>query len=88
MDKPSVAFSEILTCEVGYPAFCKPLDHPSSLVSNTKYVRTSPVVSKIVDGLDRVVEFETLNTKYIRIGHYPNSVFHEYEADKISETGS
>lgn len=42
-----------------------PVDHPDSdNVSNKKEVRTSQVISVVKDG-DVVVEFETLNTKYV-----------------------
>ena len=42
-----------------------PIDHPDSdNVSNKKEVITSKVVSVVKDG-NVVVEFETLNTKYV-----------------------
>lgn len=42
-----------------------PIDHPDSdNVSNKKEVRTSQVISVVKDG-NVVVEFETLNTKYV-----------------------
>lgn len=42
-----------------------PIDHPDSdNVSNKKEVMTSQVISVVKDG-NVVVEFETLNTKYV-----------------------
>lgn len=45
---------------VGHPAYVHPIDHTSPLVSNTKMVITSPVVSKSNDG-----SFETANSLYV-----------------------
>jgi hypothetical protein len=52
---------------VGRPAFIRPLDHPSNLVSNTKMVLTTNVeqVITVVDG--EITEFETENTIYRRV---------------------
>lgn len=45
-----------------------PVDHPDRLrVSNTKAAETSEVVDVIKDANGNVVEFETLNTHYIKI---------------------
>ena len=45
---------------VGHSAYVEPVDHTSSLVSNTKHVRTSEVIR--VD--HETGEFETLNSIY------------------------
>lgn len=46
---------------VGRPALVRPSDHPSPLVSNESWVRTSLVVYHDPDS----GEFDTLNTTYI-----------------------
>ena len=46
--------------KVGISAYVWPVDHPSDLVSNTKAIITSKVVSYDKDTGD----FETLNTRY------------------------
>lgn len=66
--KPVVRFEYVDFCEVGCSALVKPIDHESPYVSNTKMARTSTVISKQIDGLDRVLCFETQNTCYKRIG--------------------
>lgn len=47
---------------IGLPAFVHPINHPNHkvghAVSNTTFVRTSPVISKHAKG------FETMNTIY------------------------
>jgi hypothetical protein len=55
---PKVLFTHI---EEGTSAYVFPLDHPSSLVSNTAVVRTSKVISYNKE----TGEFETMNTKYV-----------------------
>lgn len=47
---------------VGHPAYVHPIDHTSPLVSNTRFVFTSPVVSKSDDG-----SFETANSVYVPV---------------------
>jgi len=48
-----------------------PVDHPDRLrVSNTKAAETSEVVDVIKDADGNIVEFETLNTHYIKIQAY------------------
>lgn len=50
--------------EVGCSAFVKPVDHPGDgpgqMVTNTKMILTSMVISAMSDGC-----FETLNTRYV-----------------------
>ncbi len=60
LKKPVVLFQlrEGYYAEVGKPAFCNPINHPSDGVSNRATVRTSPVIDKKGD------RFETLNTIY------------------------
>lgn len=48
---------------LGYKALVLPLNHPSSLVSNTTWVTTSPVVAVHEHG-----KFETENTCYVPVG--------------------
>lgn len=60
MPKPLVHYKELFSCEVGARAFVVPVDHPSSQVSNTQCVLTTPVVA--FDALTG--EFETQNTRY------------------------
>ena len=48
---------------IGESASVFPIDHPSSLVSNTKFVSTSEVI--ICDTTTGV--FETLNTEYVPV---------------------
>ena len=48
---------------VGESAFVFPIDHPSLLVSNTKFISTSEVI--ICDTTTGV--FETLNTEYVPV---------------------
>jgi len=43
---------------IGQSVLVLPIDHPSDLVSNTTYARTSDVVKINIDG------FETMNTIY------------------------
>lgn len=42
-------------------AYCCPINHPSPLVSNTKTIRTSPVLARNMD----TGGFETQNTIYL-----------------------
>lgn len=56
--KPVVHYQVAVLPPIGGSAYVYPVDHPSPLVSNTKAVRTSPVVR--IDG----DEFETENTIY------------------------
>ena len=66
MGKQQVRFTEVYQVKVGGRALVYPVDHPSDLVSNESYASTSPVVSVIYDKNGDVVEFETMNTHYIR----------------------
>lgn len=70
MNKPIVRYSESYSSmiEVGSGAVVRPIDHPGSLVSNTKHVHTSPVIT--YDPVSGV--FETQNTLY-----YPESLKHD-----------
>lgn len=59
--KPTVEYSAALFVEVGLCALVSPKNHPSIFVSNTKIVRTSPVIrANSETGL-----IETDNTKYV-----------------------
>jgi len=60
--KPTVHYTptSVDIIKVGHSAFVVPVDHPSDLVSNTTFVKTSPVV-KLTD-----TGFETQNTIYQR----------------------
>lgn len=60
--KPLVHYMEIITCELGKRALVVPADHPSEWVSNTQPV----VTSEVVNGLDALGSFETMNTRYVR----------------------
>lgn len=65
MSKPVVRYRSkpMEKLVVGWPAYVYPIDHPSDLVSNTKLIRTSPVVSIG----PRLGEFETENTRYVHV---------------------
>ena len=61
MNKPTVHYKPKSYCiTVGEPALIQPLDHPSPLVSNTHFARTSKVLKITETG------FETKNTIYVR----------------------
>jgi hypothetical protein len=65
-EKPVVRYKgEVLMNKPGFPAFVTPIDHPNpeGLVSNTKQVLTSPVVSYD----EKTGRLETLNTIYIKV---------------------
>ena len=72
MNKPTVRYDTFLPFNivVGMPATVFPIDHPSPLVSNQKFIHTSEVVyySKST-GI-----FETHNTKYVpdHVPYIPN----------------
>lgn len=51
---------------VGKRAFVQPINHPSKEVSNDCYAHTSPVVHVTEDLAGDVIEFETLNTIYVK----------------------
>jgi hypothetical protein len=62
--KPLVHYIEVVyppSPVVGKSVIVKTVDHPSPLVSNTKHVLTSPVVSVNDDG------FETQNSIYVAL---------------------
>ena len=65
MSKPTVHYriDEHSYVVVGQSAVVRPVDHPSPLVSNKTYVKTSPVV--MVDYDSGV--FETKNTRYVPV---------------------
>lgn len=50
----------------GFHAWVFPIDHPSEFVSNKTLAKTSRVESLVQDG-DKVVSFETKNTKYVGV---------------------
>lgn len=65
MSKPTVHYriDEHSYVVVGQSAMVRPVDHPSPLVSNKTYAKTSPVV--MVDYDSGV--FETENTRYVPV---------------------
>lgn len=60
MNKPMVGYKNVEHLELGQSALVFPVDHPSPLVSNKKWILTSPVIKIEDDGQ----VFETLNTIY------------------------
>ena len=58
---------------IGYPAFVWPIDHTSPLVSNTKLVETSMVLSHNKES----GRFETENSIYLP--YQPENDFDEFE---------
>ena len=58
--KKLVHYRELVFCILGRSAMLVPCDHPSNLVSNTKMIITSQVLSEP----DAQGRFETLNTVY------------------------
>ncbi len=64
--KPIVKYSELQSSiAIGQRVFVKPVDHPSYLVSNTKWALTSMVQSFISNGKG-IESFETENTRYVK----------------------
>lgn len=62
MNKPIVNYKSLHSVlKIGDPALVRPINHPSSLVSNTKMILTSIIVSIGNDGF-----FETQNTFYCK----------------------
>lgn len=75
MSKPKVRYADVGFVAPGFSATVRPLDHPSDLVSNKTWVRTTPV-QKILYHSSNGPVFETLNTIYLpadTIEHVPEA---------------
>ena len=62
--KQYVQYLEVQDLEIGSPAYVRPVDHPSNLVSNTMWAHTTPVEMIIRDQDGQVIKFLTRNTVY------------------------
>lgn len=79
-NKPVVKYrpSESDRIRVGHPAYVHPVDHTSPLVSNKRFVFTSPVVSKSDDG-----SFETRNSVYVPVNTTTDRIKPEPKPDIV-----
>lgn len=73
--KPTVRYKAVDHLAVGQPAYVLPVDHPSPLVSNSCWAKTSDVIDIRQGGICALgPTFETQNTIYVALEYHPGLV--------------